>query len=211
VAILVPNLDVVSAGEISLADGKLLIGGAAGVAAAQTLTGDVTVTNGGVTAIGAKKVTAGMAAIADGKILVGGAGGAGAEKTPSGALSMTNEGVFSLTPAGSPFANSIADPGTGVAIPVTNSGDCAITIGSAGAETNTLAAPSARGMLLALTADVVGTGTRVITCATTVNQTGNNTLTFAAAGDTILLYSTQIGGALRWRIAGNDGVALSTV
>ncbi len=104
--------------------------------------------------------------------------------------------------------NTIADPGTGVAIPVTASGVCPITIG-AGAETNTLAAPSRIGMLLAITCDVVGAGTRAITCATTVNQTGNTVMTFAQAGDTILLKSTQIGGALRWRVVSNDGVVLS--
>ncbi len=107
--------------------------------------------------------------------------------------------------------NTIADPGTGVAIPVVASGVCPITIGSAGAETNTLAAPAYIGLTLVLTADVVGTGTRVITCATLVNQTGNNTLTFAQAADTIVLVSTQIAGALRWRVLANDGVALSTV
>lgn len=153
--------------------------------------------------------TAADMALANGKIMIGGAGGLAAEQTPSGVVSMTNAGVFSLTAAASPFANTIADPGTGQAIPVTASGVCAIT--TAAAETNTLAAPSAIGLLLAITCDVYAVGDRVITCATTVNQTGNNTLTLGAAGDTILLYSTQIGGALRWRIAGNDGVALSTV
>lgn len=103
----------------------------------------------------------------------------------------------------------VADPGTGVALP--NDKSCTIHITTAAAETNTLAAPAAAGLLMALTCDVYAVGDRVVTCATTVNQTGNNTLTFGAAGDTILLYSVQIGGALRWRVAANDGVALSTV
>lgn len=155
-------------------------------------------------------VAAGEISLASGKILIGGATGVAAEKTPSGAISMTTEGIFSLTTAASPFANEIADPGTGQAIPVTASGVVPITTGAAG-ETNTLAAPSAIGMFLALTCNVFGGGNRVVTCATTVDQTGNNTLTFGAAGDTILLYSTKIGGNLRWRVASNDGVALSIV
>lgn len=52
----------VAASEIALADGKVLIGNASGVAEAQTLSGDVTTTNGGVTAIGANKVTKAMLA-----------------------------------------------------------------------------------------------------------------------------------------------------
>lgn len=48
------------ASEIALADGAVLIGGADGLAAAQTLAGDVTTTRAGVTAIGAGKVTNAM-------------------------------------------------------------------------------------------------------------------------------------------------------
>ena len=149
--------------------------------------------------------------LAHNKILIGAANGIAAAQTPSGDVTVSDAGVITLLATKSLAKAALADPGTGEAIPVTSSGVCPITIGSAGAETNTLAAPSAIGMLLVITVDVVGTGTRVVTCATLVNQTGNNTLTFAQAGDTILLYSTQIGGALKWRVAANDGVALSTV
>ncbi len=48
--------------DMALANGKILIGDAAGKAAAKTPTGDVTVTNEGVTAIGAGKVTSTMLA-----------------------------------------------------------------------------------------------------------------------------------------------------
>ena len=59
---LIANAEAVTAGEIALADGSVLIGNASGVAAANTLTGDVTTTNAGVTAIGANKVTKAMLA-----------------------------------------------------------------------------------------------------------------------------------------------------
>jgi predicted RecA/RadA family phage recombinase len=146
--------------------------------------------------------------LADGKVLIGAANGIAAAKTLSGDFTITREGVATLKATKS-LENTIADPGTGQAIPVDKSGSIAIT--TAAAETNTLAAPDADGLLLSLTCNVYAVGDRVITCATTVNQTGNNTLTFGAAGDTILLYSVMIGGALRWRVAANDGVALSTV
>ncbi len=104
---------------------------------------------------------------------------------------------------------TIADPGTALAIPVTKSGYIALTIGSAGAETNTLAIPTFIGQQLSIMADTVGTGTRAITCAQAINQTGNTLMTFASAADYIVLKAATIGGALRWRVAANDGVALS--
>ena len=105
--------------------------------------------------------------------------------------------------------NDIADPGDGVAIPVIDSGN--IQIVTAAAETNTLAAPSAEGQELLLVCKTHAVGDRVVTVATLVNQTGNNTLTFGAAGDTILLKAMNIGDVVLWRVAYNDGVALSTV
>ncbi len=63
--------------DVAIADGKILIGGADGVGAEQTLTGDVTVTNAGVTAIGAGKVTSAMLANGAGvaALLTAGLGG----------------------------------------------------------------------------------------------------------------------------------------
>lgn len=52
--------DAVDAGGGALADGKIDIGNSSGVAVERTLSGDVTVTNAGVTAIGAGKVTQAM-------------------------------------------------------------------------------------------------------------------------------------------------------
>jgi hypothetical protein len=104
---------------------------------------------------------------------------------------------------------TLADPGTGQAIPVTRSAQVDLTIGSAGAETNTLAIPSFAGQSLVLNANTVGTGTRAITCAQAINQAGNTIMTFASARDFIMLVAIKVGGALRWTVAANDGVALS--
>ncbi len=101
----------------------------------------------------------------------------------------------------------LADPGTGVAIPVTRSATIAIT--TAAAETNTLAIPSFVGQRLALICDTYAVGDRVITSAQAINQAGNTIMTFGAAGDMIVLQAMTIGGALRWRVVSNDGVALS--
>lgn len=107
------------------------------------------------------------------------------------------------------LANAISDPGDAAAIPVTASGSIAIT--TAAAETNTMAIPTFVGQQISLICDVYAVGDRVVTVAAAVNQTGNNTLTFGAAEDMIVLTAMQVAGALVWRVTANDGVALSTV
>ena len=102
----------------------------------------------------------------------------------------------------------VADPGDGVAIPVVVSSTVAIT--TAGAETRTLAIPTFAGQTIDISLDVDG-GDCVITVAAAINQTGNNTLTGADAGDHIGLVGVTVGGALVWRLVANDGWALSTV
>ena len=107
------------------------------------------------------------------------------------------------------LSNAIDDVDTGQAIPVTASGYVPlVTVG--GAETRTLAAPTFIGQELLLYLKTDG-GDCVVTCATTVNQAGNNTITFAAAGDAIRLIGVESGANKRWRIASVDGAALSTV
>lgn len=107
-----------------------------------------------------------------------------------------------------PQSNTIADPGTGQAIGVTISGELAFTIG-AGVETNTLAVPTFVGQTLVFTVAALGGGTRAVTCAAAINQTGNTIMTFNNVADSIMLTAMTIGGALRWRVTYNDNVALS--
>jgi predicted RecA/RadA family phage recombinase len=102
----------------------------------------------------------------------------------------------------------LADPGAAGAIPVTDSGHCDIV--TAGAETRTLAAPTYLGQTLLVSLKTDG-GNCVITCATTVNQTGNNTITLDDAGDTILLVAKASGANKRWSVVSNDGCTLTTV
>jgi len=102
----------------------------------------------------------------------------------------------------------IADPGDAGAIPVLRSGNVAIT--TAGAETRTLAVPATVGITLAISCDVY-VGDAVITVASPFNQTGNNTITLNTAGDTVVLTSVQVGGAVVWRLVVNDGATLATV
>lgn len=124
-------------------------------------------------------------------------------------------GVVALAP-NTPFGSDravrgLADPGTGVAITLGRaSASVPFTVAAGVAETNTLAAPSFQGQKLHLVAATVGAGgSRAVTVASAVNQTGNTIMTFAQANDWILLEGIRIGASLFWRIAANDGVALS--
>lgn len=99
----------------------------------------------------------------------------------------------------------------GEKIQVTKCGSISLKTGASG-ETNTLADPSRAGIWLDLTLYSDGGGDRVITAASAVNQTGNNTLTFGDVGDTIFLKSVRYSATeFRWRVVNADGVALSTV
>ena len=104
----------------------------------------------------------------------------------------------------------VADPGDAGDIPVTTSGVVALTTVEVGGETRTIAAPTFAGQRLTLSLDVDG-GDCVVTVASAVNMTGNNTLTLDNAGETIELAAVTVGGALAWRVAFNDGVGLTTV
>lgn len=108
------------------------------------------------------------------------------------------------------LGNTIADPGDGVAIPVTASGQISLDIADA-AETNTVAAPAQAGLELLIMAEAVaGTGTRAITF-TAQNIDGTNSVaTFDAAGDYLRVISVQTGAAtFEWRLVSQVGVALS--
>ena len=102
----------------------------------------------------------------------------------------------------------IKAPGNGGAIPTHISG--IVNLITAGAETRTLSAPKVEGKTMQFNFKTDG-GDCVITVTPAANQTGNNTLTFADAGDHLLLQAARSGTALVWRIVANDGVALTTV
>jgi hypothetical protein len=103
---------------------------------------------------------------------------------------------------------ALADPGTGAAIPVTRSASVAIT--TAGAETNTLAAPTFIGQKMILACTAYAGGDRVITSAVALNQAGNTVMTIGAVGDAIVLEARTLAGSLQWLVTANDGTALSS-
>jgi len=105
-----------------------------------------------------------------------------------------------------------ADPGTGEAIAVDRWNlQIPLTIAAAASETNTLATPTRPGQRLTLVAaSVGGGGTRAITAASAINQTGNTIMTFNAERDMLILESIPTGsGTYRWQVMFNESVALS--
>lgn len=230
VLLMAPSLPALLVTDLALADGKIIIGGAGGAGAAQTPSGDVTITNAGVTAIGAKKVVAAMTAIADGKILIGGAGGAGAEQTLSGDVTVTNTGVtaigadkvaHAMLKANAVETDNITDanvtaakqsfwlPGNNdvaadtLAIPVTKTHVSKTT--GADAEALTLAnGVAGQVLVISLVVDGGGDGTLTPTTAS-----GWSTIVFADKGDiAALLY---VNDAVGWVILGTAGVAAPPV
>lgn len=117
---------------------------------------------------------------------------------------LVNPGVYSQP---SDYTNAIADPGDAGAIPVTASGSVALV--TAGAETRTLADPTFIGQSLSLYMKTDG-GNCVVTSASDVtNTSGENIMTFADVGDSVILIAIEDGSDLEWRTLQNDGAALS--
>lgn len=116
--------------------------------------------------------------------------------------------LTSLTTIRNPISNPITDPGNAGAIPVTVSGYVPLVTGSA--HTRTLADPTFIGQELLLYVKTDG-GTVVITTASAINQTGNNTITMADVRDSIRLQAIESGSNKVWDVVANNGAALSTV
>lgn len=105
---LIENAENIVAAEIALADGSVLIGNASGVAVANALSGDVTISNTGVAAIGSGVVVnddvSGSAAIAYSKlaaltsaqILVGNGSNVATAVAMSGDTTISNAGVVAI-------------------------------------------------------------------------------------------------------------------
>ena len=103
--------------------------------------------------------------------------------------------------------NVLTDPAAGGAIAVTTSGVCAIE--TAAGEVRTIAAPSFLGQRLVICLRTDG-GDATVNIATAFNQTGNNRIVFADAGDFAEFVAIKHGANLRWRLVANDGGTLST-
>lgn len=104
----------------------------------------------------------------------------------------------------------IADPGHQGTIESPSIQGGVVSLVTADAETRSLANPARAGLVITLALQTDG-GDCVVTAASAVNQAGNNTLTLADAGDEVALKSIRVGSSFAYRVASNDGVALSTV
>ena len=92
----------------NLADGAMIVGNGSGVATSVTMSGDVTITNAGVAAIGSLVIVnadvnasaaidySKLAALTDGNILVGNGSNVATSVNPTGDIDISNTGVFSI-------------------------------------------------------------------------------------------------------------------
>jgi hypothetical protein len=104
------------------------------------------------------------------------------------------------------------DPGTGNAIPVTQSAAFALTIG-AGAETNTLATPSFLGQLVTFSLNTIGAGSRTITTTSAFDSSGHIHAKIDGAGQSFGLIAVPepaLGvGIMKWQLFYNSGATLT--
>lgn len=153
------------------------------------------------------------------------AGDPGAAAAPSGSLALANNGVLycytgsdwvTLGGAGgavgqlNPDENIIPPPGAGGAVPNNVIGNVSFTVAAGVAETRTILLPTQVGLRVLVSIASMGAGgTTTLVAGGTINQAGQNTMTFNNVADTCTLQSFNIGGTTSWRIVENDGVALS--
>jgi len=104
----------------------------------------------------------------------------------------------------------LADPGDGNAIPVAERyARCAMTSGAVN-ETRTVAAPGVgEDQRLRLVMDVDGGGDIEVTFAAAFDAAGNTKITFGDPADYAEVVASVSGGADKWQLVADDGVALS--
>jgi hypothetical protein len=122
----------------------------------------------------------------------------------TGAAGVTIDSL--LVKDGQVQGTDITDPGDAGAIGVNRSGS--VSLVTAGAETRTLAIPTAIGQTITLYFQTDG-GDCVVTVASAINAAGNTVITLNDANDSITLRGVHTGAALAWRVIVNDGCTLS--
>jgi len=117
---------------------------------------------------------------------------------------LVNPGVYAQP---SDYTNLISDPGDAGAIAVTASGSVALV--TTGSETRTLADPTFIGQTISLYLKTDGGNCAVTSASDVTNTSGENIMTFADVGDSVILIAIEDGSDLEWRQLQNDGAALS--
>jgi len=219
-------------GDLALADAKIIVGNAAGKAAAVTPSGDVTIDNTGATTIQAKAVENTMIAAAAGTVLVGtktsgdvtaldisaegamvlgqGAGETAAAYAMSGDVTMTKGGVTSI--GAGKVTNAMLANGAGVGALLTAGLGGSVSVTKTDAATTTIVAAHGtkdRACLVLVVVDetyAVGTGTLPtvqIGETDTVNKCMADTVLDTEAAGTVLAFAFT-------NSAGKDIIATTT-
>lgn len=208
-------IDVSSGGLPALASGAIWVGSAGAVATAQILSGDVTVSNLGVTTVGAINLEAATVTnIANTEIFIGTGAGTGAFAALSGDVTMTNGGVVTVTGATGLFeaGGGITNAGgtlyvgfaPSASLPQALSGPGAADIvtyqtqftstGAGDALTLAVATRIGHEKKITYVAEAAGGDTGVITPAAVI---GYATVTLNAIGDYVVFFWTGAAWAIK--------------
>lgn len=188
-------------GNSNFPTGDFAWAGAASKVASLVAASSITLTAGGVSTW---KTTSGDLILDAGAVL-----SLGAATATSMTLGRADQIATWQSPqAAGAATNTIADPGTGTAIPVTRSGVCMISVTAN--ETNTLANPTFVGQRISISTGATGANTLAITVANSFNDAGNTVITLQGTNRTFVeLQGITVSGALRWQILTSSGAALS--
>lgn len=185
-----------SNGVMTLPNGQIFVGNASNVATAVAMSGDITITNAGVTAIGAGVIVnadinaaaaiafSKLAALPSAQILVGSAGNVATAVAMSGDITISNAGVTAIG-AGKVL---LAMLGAGIAPShVIKFAGQPTTVGGAAAEAFTVTGAAATDLAFV---QVVDNGTANVTVLQAVVTLNTLTVTFSAdpGNDTIINY-----------------------
>ena len=219
-----------AAGDTTLADGKIWVGNGSGAKAEVTLSGDVTVSNSGVTTIGSSKVSlakiknqaantvlvrdandAGVLsakAVADTQVLIGDGTGFTAAAL-SGDATMTNAGAVTVTGSAGDFAVTGDLTVTGNDIK-SSGGTTAITM--SGADVSIAGDLTVTGKNITTTAEVLKINDNTIVLnadlTATTDVDAGIVVERGGSGDNAIFYWDE--GKDRWRVGTNDDADLST-
>lgn len=97
----------------------------------------------------------------------------------------------------------LQDPGDAGSIIVEMWGQICSVV-TAAAETRTLPVPTRAGILAGIVLDTDG-GDLTLTATSGYNRDGDTSITFADAGDYIVIWSVKIGSNYRWRVIAQEG------
>jgi len=102
-----------------------------------------------------------------------------------------------------------SDPGDGGSFNETACAYYPMVLGAT-SETATLPAPAKEGLMVILSVDTAGGGTRTVTVTNGYNQDEETSIAFSDARDMAVFFSIKVGTAYRWALIAEEGTTATT-